>query len=274
MKIMSTLSAAFAIVVSVSLLAVFEVSAGTLDRIKERGKIVVGVKGDYKPWGFYDPDGNLVGMEIDMAKDLANRLDVELELVPVIGALRIGYLNLGKIDLILATLSYSPTRAKLVGTITPGYYSSGANVMSSKRFGFKLWSDLRGKKVCGSQGAYYNNWAATTHGAVMISFFSIHEAQKMLLLGKCVAFLQDSSLISGFLASDPRWTDYEMPMPTDIPRPWVMAVPLMERNEAYGQYVSKVITNWHKSGYLIELEKKWGIQDPHPYLLKMHEKFK
>ena len=99
-------------------------------------------------------------------------------------------------------------------------------------------------------------------------------AQKALLSGHCVAFLQDSSLISGFLANDPKWADYEMPMRTEIPNPWVVAVPLMERSGAYGQYISKVIVDWHKNGYLIELEKKWGMPETNPYLLKMHEKFK
>ena len=42
------------------------------DRFKqvlERGKLVVGVKADYKPWGFRDPSGAIIGMEADMAQD-------------------------------------------------------------------------------------------------------------------------------------------------------------------------------------------------------------
>ena len=44
----------------------------------ERGKIVVGVKADYKPWGFRDSDGSLVGMEIDMAREVADKMGVEI----------------------------------------------------------------------------------------------------------------------------------------------------------------------------------------------------
>lgn len=44
------------------------VSAQTLDKIKQRGTIVVGVKNDYKPWGFLDPAGKIVGMEIDLRR--------------------------------------------------------------------------------------------------------------------------------------------------------------------------------------------------------------
>ena len=43
------------------------------NKVMERGKIVIGVKADYKPWGFRDESGNLVGMEIDMAKDVGRK---------------------------------------------------------------------------------------------------------------------------------------------------------------------------------------------------------
>ena len=46
-------------------------SAASLDEIKERGTIVVGVKTDYKPFGFRDPSGEIVGIEPDLAADLA-----------------------------------------------------------------------------------------------------------------------------------------------------------------------------------------------------------
>ena len=53
------------------------------NKVMERGKIVIGVKADYKPWGYRDDNGNLVGMEIDKAMDVADKMGVEVELVPV-----------------------------------------------------------------------------------------------------------------------------------------------------------------------------------------------
>ena len=50
-------------------------------KVMSAGKIVIGVKADYKPWGFRDPSGKLVGMEADMAQDVADAMGVELELV-------------------------------------------------------------------------------------------------------------------------------------------------------------------------------------------------
>ena len=53
------------------------------NKVMSRGKIVVGVKADYKPWGYRDSSGEIVGMEIEMAKDVAAKMGVDLELVAV-----------------------------------------------------------------------------------------------------------------------------------------------------------------------------------------------
>jgi len=55
-------------------------NADVLDDVKKRGKLVVGVKADYKPFGFRDPSGAIVGLEPDLAADVAKKLGVELEL--------------------------------------------------------------------------------------------------------------------------------------------------------------------------------------------------
>ena len=85
------------------------------------GKLVVGVKPDYKPWGFRDTSGDLVGMEIDMAKDIARTMGVELEVVAVQSSNRMQFLEQGKIDLMIATISDRADRREIVGIVGPNY---------------------------------------------------------------------------------------------------------------------------------------------------------
>src|SRR3546814_2895411 len=54
--------------------------ADVVDDIKERGTLIVGSKADYKPYGFLDPSGKIVGLEPDLAADVAKKLGVKLEL--------------------------------------------------------------------------------------------------------------------------------------------------------------------------------------------------
>ena len=115
------------------------------NKVMKRGKMVVGVKADYKPWGYRDTNGDIVGMEADMAKMAADAMGVDVELVAVQSSNRMQFLENGKIDLMIATMSDRPDRRKIVGITQPNYYTSGTNIMSPKAVGLKNWEDLHGQ---------------------------------------------------------------------------------------------------------------------------------
>ena len=254
----------------VSALSVTAASADILDTIKDRGKLIVGTKADYKPYGFLDTDGNIIGIEPDLAKDVADKLGVEVEFVPVVSSNRMQFLEQGKIDLMIATMTDKPDRREIVLIPDPNYYSSGTNVLALKSLGLKEWEDLRGKPVCGIQGAFYNKATSQTYGAEIVAFKGTAEAYSALQGGNCAAFVYDDSAIVA-KAAEPEWADYEMPLQTIDDAPWGLAVALSEDN--FAELMSEMIIDWHKSGRILELETKWGVTNT-PFAQAMHEKYK
>ena len=229
------------------------------NKVMSRGKIVVGVKADYKPWGFRNTDGAIVGMEIDMANDVADKMGVNIELVAVQSSNRMQFLEQGKIDLMIATMSDREDRRKLVGIVGPNYYTSGTNVMSPKALGLTKWEDLRDKPVCGKQGAFYNQIVEQRYGAKIIAFTGNAEAKQALRDKKCIAWVYDDSSIGSDLSSG-NWDDFEMPLASEDDNPWALAVASAERNCVFGRFMSGMQYQWHQDGTLIELEAKWGIK--------------
>jgi len=243
----------------------------TWNKVMKRGKMVVGVKADYKPWGFRDTNGAIVGMEADMAKMAADAMGVEVELVAVQSSNRMQFLENGKIDLMIATMSDRVDRRKLVGITQPNYYTSGTNVMSPKGVGIKKWEDLRGKPVCGKQGAFYNKVVSDRYGAKIVAFTGNAEAKQALRDKKCIAWVYDDSSIMSDLSSG-NYDTYEMPLMSEDDNPWGLAVPLAEKDCIFGNFMSGLTYNMHQSGKLIELEKKWGIQATQ-YLKDQNKRF-
>ena len=229
------------------------------NKVMSRGKLVVGVKADYKPWGFRDESGAIVGMEIDMAQLVADAMGVELETIAVQSSNRMQFLEQGKIDMMIATMSDRPDRRKIVGITLPNYYTSGTNVMSPKALSLGNWEDLRGKPVCGKQGAFYNKIVNERYGAEVVAFTGNAEAKQALRDKKCIAWVYDDSSIMSDLSSG-NWNDFEMPLNSEDDNPWGLAVPLAEKDCVFGHFMSGLTYNLHSSGKLIELEKKWGIQ--------------
>jgi polar amino acid transport system substrate-binding protein len=228
-------------------------------KVMSRGKVVIGVKADYKPWGFRDTNGNIVGMEIDIAKAAADAMGVELETVAVQSSNRMQFLEQGKIDMMIATMSDRPDRRKIVGITQPNYYTSGTNVMAPKALGFTKWEDLKGKPVCGKQGAFYNKVVTERYGVNIIAFTGNAEAKQALRDRKCVAWVYDDSSIGSDLSSG-SFDAFEMPLNSEDDNPWGLAVPLAEKDCVFGNFMSGLTFNMHQSGKMIELEKKWGIK--------------
>ena len=79
--------------------------------------------------------GAIVGFEPDIAKLVADKLGVKLELEPVVSSNRMQFLQQGKIDLMIATMNDKPDRRQVVGIIEPLYYASGVNVLANKKAG-------------------------------------------------------------------------------------------------------------------------------------------
>src|SRR5262245_38054024 len=156
-------------------------AAQTLDKIKQRGVLVVGTKADYKPFGFRDLRGAIVVFEPDLAKDFADRLGVRLELEPVVSANRMQFLQQGKIDLMLATMNVTQERRQTVGIVDPSYYASGVNVLAIKRAALKTWEQTKNQKICGIQGAWYNKVVAEKYVADVVAFRVQTEAETVLL---------------------------------------------------------------------------------------------
>ncbi len=241
-------------------------------KVMAAGKVVVGVKADYKPWGFRDSSGKIVGMEIDIAQAAADAMGVELEVVAVQSSNRMQFLEQGKINMMIATMSDRPDRRKIVGITQPNYYTSGTNIMAPKALGFKKWDDLKGKPVCGKQGAFYNKVVTERYGVKVVAFTGNAEAKQALRDKKCVAWVYDDSSIGSDLSSG-NFDDFEMPLNSEDDNPWGLAVPLAEKNCVFGNFMSGLTFNMHQSGKMIELEKKWGIKAT-KYLVDQNASFK
>jgi polar amino acid transport system substrate-binding protein len=239
-----------------------------VQQIKSKGVLTVGVKADYPPFGFRQPDGQIVGIEPDLARDIAKRLGVRAEFVPVLASNRIQFLQQGRIDLLIATMNDTPERAKLVDIVHPDYYASGYNLMLPKSMNVTSWDQVKGKPVCAIQGAVYNKPAAEKFSFELSAFAGQAEALTAMEQGRCVGLLYDDTAIEGQLAKS-QWSGYDMPLPSQDAQPWGIAVKL--GNTGLAQQVSDAIKAWEKDGTILSLETKYGLKHHSPFAQQAHD---
>jgi len=96
-----------------------DLSRPALDRIRARGFVRVGYVTRSLPFGYFNAKGQRVGFDTAMAYQLARRLDVELEFVPVAREDYVGALNRGHCDIIMSAIVVTPGRAEKMALSTP-----------------------------------------------------------------------------------------------------------------------------------------------------------
>lgn len=252
--------------------------ADTLAKIINDGKLVAGVKTDFVPWGMRDAQGNIVGFEIDLIKDFARQVgekagkQIEVELVPVAASNRMQFLEQGRIDVMIATMSDTEERRKVVGIVTPSYYSSGVSIFARNDSGIDSWESINGKTLCSVQGAWYIKEYGLANGAEVVTFKGVPEIETTLLAGRCAGWLYDDSALISLKVLDPeKWADYSLVVPVMGDVPWGMAVRKEELQDPIAKALSEALVGWHKSGTIIELAKKWGMPET-KWLTAMKEK--
>ncbi|MGA7329002.1 MAG: transporter substrate-binding domain-containing protein [Rhodomicrobium sp.] len=216
-----------------------EASAGRLDDIRARGELVAAVKTDYPPYGFKDGQGRIVGMEPDMAAELARRLGVSLRLVPVLSLNRAEFLRDGKADLVIATLSITEERRKEIGIIDPPYYAAGAGVLIRRGVRIEETAQLDGRTLCAIEGnIFLADLRAQAPLAAPLLFKDISSAEEALFKSRCEGMYFNDNLLAYKKASEPeRFSDYEVQQLIDIdPLPWGIGAPLGEERLALGTF--------------------------------------
>lgn len=243
----------------------------TLSKIKDRGKIVVGVDGASPPFGFLDPATNQTGgFQTELGRNIADRLGVKLEVVPVTASTRVQFLQSGKVDLLIANIQWTQERSEALSYAPTPYNRVGGAALVRKDSGITRWEDLKGKVACVSQGSNFAK-PLEDYGAIVKGLRGIPESLLALKGGVCAASVHISPAMHLVVEGDSaaQWADYRIAtQDTLIPSPTVIWIRRGEKDTQ--TLVDNAIRDWHKSGLLVDFSKKYGVPDD--YFTEAHQK--
>ena len=124
----------------------------SLSALKDRGVFVLGLDDSFPPMGFRDGKNDIVGFDIDLAKEVAKRLGVKFKAQPIDWDSKEQELNSGKIDCIWNGLTITDERKKNLSFTKP-YLDNKQVVVVRNNSNFKKLSDLEGKTIALQSGS-------------------------------------------------------------------------------------------------------------------------
>ncbi len=181
--------------------------SAAIAKIKERGKLLVGVKYDTRLFGLKDPaSGNVEGFDIDISKAIAKHIlgdENAIELKEVTSKTRIPMLNNGEIDMVVATMTITEERKKEVD-FSDVYFQAGQSLLVKKGSPITgLESVTKDTKILGSKGATsIKNIKEKVPGVTVLEFDNYQDAFAALKAGQGDALTTDDAILYGMASQD------------------------------------------------------------------------
>ena len=230
-------------------------SADTMAGVKGKGVLVAGVRDDAPPFGFIDKDtGALVGVDVDLAREIAHRLGVRLNLRTVTAAGWIPELINGNVDLVAATVTSSPEREKLVD-FSLVYFTTTQRIIA-KRGTIASLKDLEGKKIgTGQDSATERNIRKAVPSAACYYFNDTRKAVEALRKGEVDALSASGANLYGCLSALPKG-EYEIPGSIRIAESGYSLAVRKDDGE-FLKFVNSALTEMGNGGTAKKIFDKW-----------------
>ena len=260
---MKTLLKLFALTLSVILLMsciVFAEEDNSLQYILDKGTFIVGLDPAFPPMGF-DEDGVIKGYDIDLAREVCNRLGVELVCQPIDWLSKEMELNMYNIDCIWNGLSINPDREESMNLSVP-YLNNNQVFVVKNDSAIETFADLAGKAVGlqgGSSAEDALNDAAdlkeTLGDVIPVDDYAI--ALMDLDIGGVDAVLMDEVVANYYITT--KQADYRILTENLVPE--LYAIGFRKADEALGAKVEEILMDMAEDGTLTQITLQWFGKD-------------
>ena len=233
----------------------------TLAKIQEQGSFVLGLDDSFPPMGFRGESGDIVGFDIDLAKEVADRMGVELELRPVDWDGVILSLNKGDIDLIWNGMTITESRQEKIDFSEP-YLANRQIVIVAAGSDIATKADLADKKV-GVQMGSSSETAISREPDILDSFDELKKyADNVVALldlqaGRVDAVVVDEIMGRYYIAKRPGV--YEV-INEDFGRE-EYGIGFRQEDDAFRQKVDEILNEMRADGTAAEIYEKWFGED-------------
>lgn len=248
-------------------------SPSLLTTIKSARMLKVGIRTDDPPHSYINAQGQLVGYDVDIAKAVASDLGVKLQIVPVDELSRISFIQNGKIDLAITSISKTRQRAEQVD-FSQTYFWSYQTFLVRKGEISNL-AGLVGKTIGGDRGSNApGQWQAwlKNHGYPdnpTIELFSDKQtAANAVLSGAIAGYTEDYEILASFAKKDPGLTVLQQPGGTGVK---LDGIAMHKNDSALMLAVDLALQDIARSGEWDKIYNDWfGPQSATPVPLQGH----
>ena len=224
--------------------------------IKE-GILTIATEGTYAPFSYYDDKNELKGYDVDIAREVAKKLNLKIEFLTAPWDAMLAAFDAGKADAVFNQVSVTDERKKKYDYAEPYTVVHGAIITHKDNDDIKSFEDLKGKKNADSATS---NWAkvAASYGAQNVTVDSFSKSMELLVSKRVDTVVRDNIVFYDFIkqrpgapvkiAAEGSDTDYTAPI-------------VQKGNTELAGQISKAIEELKNEGKLAEISIRYFGKD-------------
>lgn len=232
-----------------------EAPADLLAQIQERGEIIVAMEGTWAPWTYHDENDQLVGYDVEVAQNIAEKLGVSVHFAEGEWDGLLAGLDAGRYDIMVNGVDIDEARSEKYDFSTPYAYNRTAVIVSGENDSIQSMEDLSGKSTANTLNSTYAN-VSESYGAEVTGVDDFIQTIELLNSGRIDATLNAEVSYYDYMAQHP---DANIKIACIDPAATQVAIPMRkgEESAALVTAINDALAEMAEDGTLTELSMKY-----------------
>lgn len=227
------------------------------ESIQEKGEILIGTEGTYPPFTFHNDEGELTGFDVDIAREVAERIGVEPVFKETKWDAMFAGLNSERFDMIANQVGMTPERKEKYEFSKPYTASSAVLVTHKDNTEIKSFEDLEGVPSAQSLTSNYAD-IAKEHGADVTPVEGFKEAMQLIASKRVEATINDRLSVLDYLNEQ---KDAPIKIVDREENASQTAFAFREGSDELIEAINKALAEMKEDGTYLEISKKWFGED-------------
>jgi cystine transport system substrate-binding protein len=234
-----------------------EASDSLLAKVQAEGKLLIGTEGTYPPFTFHDESGELTGFDVELAREVADRLGVEAEFMETQWDAMFAGLDAERFDMIANQVGIREDRLEKYD-FSDHYITSTAVVVTHEdNEEINSFEDIEGKKSAQSLTSNYAD-LAREYNAEIVGVDGFNQAIELLNSKRVDVTINDNLSVLDFLNNRPNAPIKMVAEHEDAAQSGFM---FRKGNEELVEAVNEALAEIIEDGTYEDISKKWFGED-------------
>lgn len=225
----------------------------SLQKIQDAGVIHIGLEGDWQPFSYHDEDDKLVGYDVEVAQNIADRLGVEADITEAPWDGLLTGLDTGVYDIVVNGVDVTEERKKAFGFSDPYAYDHIDLVVRKDNTDITSFEDLKGRTSANSTGSTYAE-LGTQYGAEVSNVPTLAETMELVLNGTVDATINADTSVQDYLRTTGE-TDLKVVAQSEDATEY--AIPMKKGSASLQQAVNDALQAMREDGTLADISNRY-----------------